>query len=73
MSDFIEILNDLWMILSAKCVTLRNSACCKISRLCEHLIILWYTRVDCTTQILRNKGDVPVRKPSNKLFAKPAR
>ena len=51
MSDFIAILYDLQIIrhkywtMSAKCVTLHNSACYQISRLCEHLRILMYTNV----------------------------
>ena len=46
MSDFIAILNDLrinttYWTMSAKCVTLHNSACYQISGLCEHLRIFW--------------------------------
>ena len=37
--------NTTYWTMSAKCVTLHNSACYQIFRLCEHLRILMYTNV----------------------------
>ena len=52
MSDFIDIFKYLvdsvrYWTVSEKCVTYHNSACCKIFRLCELPIILWYIQVHC--------------------------